>query len=161
MRLMTKTGWVLGILVLAAPWAAPRAAAEVEAGSIVIFFKDGRQQSFRLAEISRIEFTSPAERVSSAGQARFLGQWRVGDGSGGTFVITLKPDGEAHKTLGSTDGIWTIVNGYPRIAWDDGWHDAIRKTGSQHEKRAFEPGKSFDDEPSNVSWARNTEPKPI
>ena len=47
------------------------------------------------------------------------------------------------------------------LAWDDGWHDAIRKVGSRHEKRAYEPGKSFDDPPSNVTDARNTQPKPI
>ena len=50
---------------------------------------------------------------------------------------------------------------HARIAWDDGWHDAIRKRGSVHEKVAFEPGKTFDDAPSNVTAARNTQPKPI
>jgi hypothetical protein len=37
----------------------------------------------------------------------------------------------------------------------------IRKVGSQHEKLAFEPGKTFSDSPSNVTAARNTELKPI
>ena len=154
MRFMTKAGWVLGILLLAAPWAAPRAAAEAEAGSIVIFFKDGHQQTYRLAEISRIEFTSPAERVSmSTGQARFLGEWRVGDGMGGTFIITLKPNGEAHKTYGSAKGIWTIVDGYPRVAWDDGWHDVIRKVDNHYEKQAYSPGSDLSGAPSNVAEA--------
>jgi hypothetical protein len=58
-------------------------------------------------------------------------------------------------------GTWTYVDGEARIAWDDGWHDIIRKVGATHEKRAFEPGKSFDDTPSNITAAKNTETKPI
>jgi len=109
MRFMTKTGWILGMLVFVTPGAAPKAATEVEPGSIVIVFRDGRQQSFRLADIARIEFSSPAGKAS-ADQARFLGEWKVGDGTGGTFLITLKPDGVARKTLGSERGTWTAYS---------------------------------------------------
>ena len=63
MRYVTKTVWILGMLMLVAPLAAPKAVTEVESGSIVIVFRDGRQQSFRLADIARIEFNSPAERA--------------------------------------------------------------------------------------------------
>ncbi len=157
MRFVTKTSWILGILLFAAPLAAPRAATEVEPGSIVIVFKDGRQQSFRLADIARIEFSSPAERAS-AGQARFLGEWKVGDGTGGTFFITLKPDGVARKTLGSVGGTWSVVNGEAQIAWEDGWHDIIRKVGSKYEKAAYSPSTSLSTPPSNVAEAVYTEP---
>jgi hypothetical protein len=153
MRFMTKTGWVLGMLLFAAPLAAPKGATEVEPGSIVIVFKDGRQQSFRMSDIARIEFTSvPTEKVS-ASQGRFLGEWKVGDGSGGTFLITLKPDGVARKTEGSGGGMWLVVNGEAHIAWDDGWRDVIRKKGSRYEKAAYSPGSSLDGEPSNVADA--------
>jgi hypothetical protein len=54
-----------------------------------------------------------------------------------------------------------VVNGEARISWDDGWHDVIRKVGAKHEKVAYEPGKSYDDKPANVTEARNTQPKPI
>jgi hypothetical protein len=54
-----------------------------------------------------------------------------------------------------------MADGEARISWDDGWHDAIRKVGTKHEKVAYEPGKSFSDTPSNVTTARNTEPRPI
>jgi hypothetical protein len=54
-----------------------------------------------------------------------------------------------------------VVNGEAEISWDDGWHDAIRKVGTKHEKFAFEPGKSFSDSPSNVTNATNTQPNPI
>jgi hypothetical protein len=156
MRFVTKTGWFLGILMFVAPLAAPKAATEPEPGSIVIVFRDGRQQSFRLADIARIEFNSPAGKVS-ASQARFLGEWKVGDGTGGTFLITLKPDGAAHKTLGSVSGTWTVVNGEAQIAWEDGWHDVIRKVGSKYEKVAYSPGSSLSGSPDNVAEAIYTE----
>jgi hypothetical protein len=156
MRYVTKTVWVLGLLVFVAPLAAPKAATEVESGSIVIVFKDGRQQSFRLADIARIEFNSPAEKAS-VGQARFLGEWKVGNGAGGTFFITLKPEGVARKTLGSEDGKWTVVNGEAHIAWDDGWQDIIRKVGGRYEKVAYSPGSSLSGPPNNVAEAVYTE----
>jgi len=126
-------------------------------GKIVIVFKDGRQQSFPLAEIARIEFEDMAAAVSHVGSARFLGQWKVGDGAGGTFEITLKPEGKAHKTLGAAEGSWTVEKGEARITWEDGWKDLIRKSGGKYQKLAFRPGTSFDDPPSNVAEAEYTE----
>jgi hypothetical protein len=156
MSYVTKTVWILGMLVFVAPLAAPKAATQVEPGSIVIVFRDGRQQSFRLADIARIEFNSPAEKAS-AGQARFLGEWKVGDGAGGTFFITLKPDGVARKSLHSVGGTWTVVNGEAHIAWDDGWNDIIRKVGGRYEKAAYSPGSSLSGSPNNVTEAVYTE----
>ena len=156
MRFVTKVGWLLGIVAIAAPLAAPKAAREPEPGSIVIVFRDGRQGSFRLADIAHIEFTSSAA-VESASQARFLGEWKVGDGTGGTFVITLKPGGVAYKTKGPGKGTWTVVNGAAQISWEDGWHDVIRKVGSKYEKAAYSPGSSLSGEPNNVDSAVYTE----
>ena len=156
MRYVTKTVWILGMLVFVAPLAAPKAATEVEPGSIVIVFRDGRQQSFRLADIVRIEFNPPVGKAS-AGQARFLGEWKVGDAVGGTFFITLKPDGVARKTNDSVGGTWAVVNGEAHIAWDDGWHDIIRKVGGRYEKVAYSPGSSLSGSPNNVAEAVYTE----
>jgi len=174
-------------LLLLAVVVNPTLRASDDRSSIVIVFKDGHRQSFAMAEIDRIDFKSPSvvvfkdghqEKVSAAdiariefenspagrmapGRAHFLGKWEVGDGSGKTFFITLDADGDAKKTLGASHGTWTLVDGEARINWDDGWHDAIRKVGAKHEKFAYEPGKSFEDKPSNVTAARNTEAKPI
>ena len=126
-----------------------------------IVYKDGHQEKFSTAEIARIEFGNPAAGEMMPGRGHFVGKWEVGEGNGGRFFITLEADGAARKTLGSSHGTWTLVDGEARISWEDGWHDAIRKVGSKYEKRAYEPGKSFDDEPSNVTPARNTQPKPI
>jgi hypothetical protein len=155
--------------------------------SVVIVYKDGHRQTFASAEISRIDLKSPAtiiykdghrEKIGSAidhidfdesglsammpGRSHFIGKWEVGEGNGGsTFYITLEANGEARKTHGAPHGTWTLVDGEARISWDDGWHDVICKTSSGHEKRAYEPGRSFDDSPSNITEARNTQRKPI
>jgi hypothetical protein len=160
-RVLSMVG-VCGLLTLAG--SAQTAAKPAESqNSITIVFKDGRQRSFLLADIARIDFNSPATAASASasGRNRFLGKWRVGDGAGSHFYITLTADGEAKKTLGAAHGTWTMVNGEARISWDDGWHDVIRKAGDGYEKAAFEPGKSFTDDPSNVTDAKNAEPKPI
>jgi hypothetical protein len=127
----------------------------------VVVFKDGRQQNLRFADIARIEFSSFL-KDSAIGRNHFVGKWEVGVSVGaGNFFITLEPNGEAHKTMGASHGTWTVVDGEARISWDDGWHDAIRKVGAKHEKRAFAPGKTFSDEPSNVTNAKNTTAEPI
>ena len=127
---------------------------------VVIVYKDGHREKLR-AEIDHLEFSESAASPTAPGRAHFLGNWEVGEGNGDHFFITLNADGTARKSIGSPHGTWTLVDGEARIAWDDGWHDAIRKRGSTHEKVAFEPGKTFDDAPSNVTPARSTELKPI
>lgn len=127
----------------------------------VIVFKDGHRQKVRLTDIARMEF-NPSSSDSPLGKNYFVGRWKVGVGSGGgTFFITLEPNGEAHKSIGATHGSWAFIDGEARISWDDGWHDAIRKTGSKHEKFAYEPGKTFSDPPSNVTDAKNLTAQPI
>lgn len=126
-----------------------------------ILYKDGHREKLR-GEVDRIEFSESSATEAVPARSHYFGRWEVGTGSDGDhFFITLNSDGSARKTLGSPHGTWTLVDGEAHIAWDDGWHDAIRKRGSHHEKVAFEPGKTFDDAPSNVTEARNTEHKEI
>ena len=183
-----RVSWLFGILavVLLAAGANPARAAD-ERSSVVIVFKDGHRESFATADIARIDFNAPAmvvfkdghqqkisaadvtriefgtsaQLASPAGRGHFVGKWEVGEGNGRKFLITLRPDGEATKSIGVSHGTWTFVDGEARIAWDDGWHDAIRKVGAKHEKFAYEPGKSFSDKPTNVTEAVNTAPRPI
>jgi len=126
-----------------------------------IVFKDGHQEKVAGADIARIEFEPSEMSAATPSRAHFIGKWEVGDGNGHRFFITLEDEGSARKSIGAAHGTWTVVDGEARINWDDGWHDAIRKVGSKHEKFAYEPGKSYDDKPSNVTAARNTQPKPI
>ena len=128
----------------------------------IVVVTDRGQKSFRMSETQSFEFDASASTPFAPGRDHFIGKWRVGQGPGaGDFYITLEANGEAHKTLGVDHGTWTVVDGEARIAWDDGWHDVIRKVGTKHEKVAFEPGKSLSEEPTNVTDAVNTNPEPI
>jgi hypothetical protein len=129
--------------------------------TLVITFKDGHQQTFMMSDVAKVDYVGPSDAV--IGQDYFVGKWEVGDGTSGTFQITLDANGEASKTLGASHGIWTIEGNEARISWDDGWHDAIRKVGTgdstRNEKFAFEPGTTFSDKPNNVTAARKLDPK--
>jgi hypothetical protein len=129
---------------------------------VVIVFKDGHQQNIPAADIARIDF-EPSAGISMPSRNHFVGKWEVGEGGagGGNFYITLEANGEASKTHGASHGTWALVDGEARISWDDGWHDIIRKVGTKHEKVAYEPGRSLDATPSNITAARNTDPRPI
>ncbi len=151
--------------------------------SVVVVFKDGHRHSFARAEIVRIDLSpavivykdghkeqvSPIDHIELGSvdtgrlpsRSHFVGKWEVGDGSGKNFYITLDPDGQAEKSTGASHGTWVLVDGEARVTWDDGWRDVIRKVGAKHEKCAYEPGRSLDDSPSNVTAARNTQAKPI
>jgi len=187
MRSLIRVARILGVLLLACAGvlASPNPSPADDHSSIVVVFKDGHRQSLATAEIARIDLKAPAAIVYKDGhreklsadidriefapaetammpsRAHFVGKWEVGEGNGGKFVITLDADGEARKTLGPPHGTWTLVDGQARITWDDGWQDAICKVGGGYEKRAHEPGTSFDDRPSNVTVARNMHPQPI
>jgi hypothetical protein len=181
---MRNTAVVLALALLAAVGLAQESSAKPE--TLTVVFKDGHQKTFSFGEVTRIEFKDNSMVVTragheenigvaqiaridftggkplSAGRNHFVGKWEVGVGvGGGHFFITLDPDGQARKTLGASHGTWTVVNGEARISWDDGWHDIIRRVGAKHEKQAFEPGKSLDQKPSNVTEAKNTTAQPI
>jgi hypothetical protein len=145
--------------------AAPPQATKAAPGTMVIVFKDGHRQAFNLADIQRVEFpsTEPAGAAASTGPSRghFLGKWEVGEGNGNTFTITLFEDGSARRSLGDVRGTWVYSNGEALITWNDGAQDAIRKVGSRYQKFAYSAGKSFTDDPDNVTNARNTMPSPI
>src|ERR1700730_10501908 len=163
MRCSVKAVGLLAILTLGAASALAKTGAEPAAdhGSIVIVFKDGHRQSLPVADLARIEFKTPVIIVFKSGREQnvpatdiariefeatasaslrsrnhFLGKWEVGQGNGSNFYITLEADGEARKSLGSSHGTWTVVDGEARISWDGGWQDAIRKVGRKHEDGA-------------------------
>jgi hypothetical protein len=179
---MRRIGFIAFVLL----GAVALCSAQAKPDSLVVVLKDGHQRSFPMAEVSRIDFRNGSMLLTragrqetinmaevvridfgssepfSAGRNRFVGKWEVGVGVGNRkFFITLKPDGQARKSMGGSHGTWAVVNGEARISWDDGWHDIIRKVGEKHQKLAFEPGRSLDAEPSNVTDAKNTTAQPI
>lgn len=186
MKVPLNKFFAAALVLLAGTLAAYAQNSDHERGSsLVVTFRDGHQRSFSAADLSRIEFNPPRIVLKNGrtetfskddivriemkesgdngvlGRNHFVGKWKVGNGAGGHFFITLDRDGVAHKTIGESHGTWELVNGEARVSWDDGWHDAIRKVGEKHQKCAFEPGKTFDDKPSNVTDATNTTAQPI
>jgi hypothetical protein len=154
-----KVAWTLAILAVAGPavrWADATAADDGQ-GTMTIIFTDGRQQTIKLASVARIEFKSATASASSTGRARFLGRWKLGDGTGKTFIATLKPDGVARKDRGNEKGTWTVMGGEALIKWDDGWLDVIRKVGGKYKKVAFAPGSTDKDNPHNIAEAEYLE----
>jgi hypothetical protein len=157
------------LLALPQAFAKPAPAAKHGSGTIVIVFKDGKRQTFNLADIERVEFPASGVAAADAGSSsiqapprgHFIGKWEVGDGNGDNFSITLQEDGDAMRSLGDVHGKWAYVNGDALVTWDDGAQDAIRKVGSRYQKFAYHAGKSFNDTPDNVTAARPTTPRPI
>jgi hypothetical protein len=159
---------VLGMGIAAAT--AQNHASKTAPGQIVIVFKDGHRQTFNLADVARLEFSgSGGLPIGDAApttpgalpRGHFLGKWEVGDGAGGKFYITLDADGGAWRSLHREHGRWSYVNGEARVTWDDGAMDAIRRVGGKDQKFAYHAGKTFTDEPDNVTDAHNTNPRPI
>jgi hypothetical protein len=153
--------------------------------SLTIVYRDGHQKTLTMSDGSRIEFNgasmvvrhgrdletipvSDVERINFGagnqlfGRNHFVGKWEFGTGVGSqTFFVTLDRDGQAHKTIGSRHGTWTVVGGEARIKWDDGWTDILRKVGDKHQKFAYEPGRSLSEDPSNVTDAKTRNAEPI
>jgi hypothetical protein len=168
MRRIVRFAGVGAMLVLAATCGMGQSNKARSGGAeIVIVFKDGHRQSFSLADISRVEFPGASATATDIGPAgapprgHFFGKWEVGDGNGDTFFITLKENGDAYRSLRSVNGKWAYVNGEARITWNDGAQDVIRRVDGKDKKAAYREGKSFTDEPDNVTEARNTSPRPI
>ena len=89
----------LALLVIAAPVATPKQKPAKDSGqsSILIVFKDGRQQSYPLADISRIEFNSPTSSVFGEEVAFFLGV--------GSDDATLQTDAHEIKSFRILDDL--------------------------------------------------------
>jgi hypothetical protein len=136
--------------------------------SLVVVFKDGHRQTLNLDAIERLEFPSsvPAGLIHTPGpsRARFLGKWEVGEGNGENFTIVLNDDGTALRSMDAgldrAHGTWKYVDGEAQITWNDGWQDCIRKVGAWYRKFAYSQGKTFHDQPDNITNARNLTQNP-
>lgn len=162
----TLSGTIFAALFLVATLPAARAQS-APPGSVVIVFRDGHRQTLNLSDIQRLEFSGPVPAgllsVPGPSRAHFLGKWEVGEGNGDNFNITLREDGTAVRVMNGMErehGTWKYVNGEAQITWNDGWHDALRKDGDWFHKYAYSAGKTFHDQPDNVTDARNLTQNP-
>jgi len=157
-------------LALAILFALPAAFAQnaSRANTLIIVFKDGHRQSINLDSIERLEFPGavPAGMINVPGpsRGRFLGKWEVGEGNGENFYIVLREDGTATRIMNGIEresGRWNYVDGEAQVTWNDGWHDCIRKVGSEFKKFAYSESKTFSSsDPDNVTNARNLTQNP-
>src|SRR5258705_12507402 len=96
--------WIgfLGVLLpLYAFSASPKAS---EGQTLVIVLKNGKQQSFAMADVARIEFQgAPSTAAAALGdlpsRGHVLGKWALGTGNGDDFYVRLQPSGDASKTI--------------------------------------------------------------
>lgn len=174
---------LIAVFLLAA---ALMCSAQDSAKTLTVIYKDGHQKTFTIPNGSRIDFNAGNMMVSSGknvetirvsdvaridfnaahppgfGMNHFVGKWEFGTGVGNqTFFVTLDRNGHAHKSLGGSNGRWSVVDGEAVIKWDDGWTDVIRKVGDKHKKFAYEDGRPLDGEPSNVTDAKTLNSEPI
>jgi hypothetical protein len=113
----------------------------------------------RISVFATLAASLLAGQAGKPSPANFIGEWKVGLGvTGQFFTITLEKGGKATKSHGSPDGTWTVYGDEARITWNDGWHDVLRRAGNHWEKVAYAPGKSFSDQPDNITGATRTEP---
>jgi hypothetical protein len=165
MRKLVSVVGLATMLLLGVSSAFAAAPSASKSGTIVIVFKDGHRQTFNLADVARVEFPGADQLgsidASGPSRAHFIGKWKVGDGNGSNFYITLSENGDAFRSIGDVHGKWTYINGEAQATWDDGAKDAIRKVGSHFQKFAYHAEKSFTDTPDNVTEAHNLTPKAI
>lgn len=79
----------------------------------------------------------------------FEGTWKVKDGKGRAFEITLSADGSAKKSAPKEGtGKWKEEVNAAVITWDDGWTEKITKEGDQYKRAGFKKGASLDGPPT-------------
>ena len=86
----------------------------------------------------------------------FSGTWVLADTNKDPFEIQLSEDGAASGTHGKDMkyGTWEEKDGKAIIYWRTGWITVISKEGDQYIKKAFKPGDSINDKPTNTSSAK-------
>jgi hypothetical protein len=86
----------------------------------------------------------------------YSGAWVLADTNKDPFEIQLSEDGTASGTHGKDMkyGTWEEKDGQAIINWGTGWITVIVKEGDQYIKKAFKPGLSITDKPTNTSSAK-------
>jgi hypothetical protein len=86
----------------------------------------------------------------------FSGAWVLADTNKDPFEIQLSEDGAASGTHGKDMkyGTWEEKDSNAIIYWRTGWITVITKEGDQYIKKAFKPGDTINDKPTNTSSAK-------
>lgn len=91
----------------------------------------------------------------------FVGRWRIINNEGKTAsYFTLTPSLTATKSHApSQKGTWEVYHGEARIVWSGGWRDILRPQNEFVLKIAFQPGRNWDDSPTNIERAVKVQQK--
>ena len=114
-----------------------------------------RTQYIKAFNILLVFITSMIFSVSVLAKG-FGGSWVLADTGGKPFQIHLEKDGAASGTHGDSmkHGTWEEKDGTAIIHWGTGWTTVITKEGGHYIKKAFKPGDSITDAPTNTSDAK-------
>jgi hypothetical protein len=83
-----------------------------------------------------------------------IGHWKVSDGAGQTYYITLKDDRTASSTLPHHgEGTWSVEKINIRIVWQNRWIDYLVVTEGAVTRVGCAPGDNLEDIPENSSAA--------
>ncbi len=85
----------------------------------------------------------------------FEGVWKVKDGSGHPFDITLSADGAAKANRGpGMVGTWKQEGNSAVVTWNTGWTTKITKKDDHYEHTAYGKGQPLNGPPTNSSDAQ-------
>lgn len=99
---------------------------------------------------------------SSAPQDRFIGLWRLNPEPTGEYLyVQLHAGGYARNSLVSAAGKWKPWQGGALCSWPGGWRDWLAERDGGFVHRAWPPGSSLDDDPSDFSTAQRVGEKPF
>lgn len=105
---------------------------------------------------------APAAQASA-----FAGIWKVQDGKGRDFYITLASGGQATSSwTGAEDqrrnqtGTWVEADGKAVVTWANGWREVLENKDGAVVKKAYAPKLQLEGEPANTSPAVKVESIP-
>ena len=116
---------------------------------------------------ARAEEAPAAAPAAPTDTASFVGHWKVQDGKGRDYFITLAADGTAASKWSAAEeqrrnqsGSWVATEGGVLITWNNGWRDAVVTQESGFLKKAYAPKMKVGEEPANTSPALKVEALP-
>lgn len=115
----------------------------------------------------RAEEAAIAAPAAQSENSAFTGIWKVQDGKGRDFYITLSADGTAASSWIAVEdqrrnqkGTWALTDGKVVITWSNGWRETVVASEGGFLKSAFAPKQAMEDKPANTSPAVKVEAIP-
>jgi len=105
---------------------------------------------------------NPKPEEPKTGREEYIGNWRVADGQGKIFFITLHENGTSTSTWKKGDkGTWKIEQGKAIVTWDSGWTDILYNEEGIFLKTSYPPNAPIQGPGINHSTAKKVEALPF